>query len=117
MTRKWSTVAVTQKRRRCSVARAALAGLRGSERSAYCGRSDELERPAEIGEGLRALRELVVRRARLDDRLAVVRALARVAPRRSVGVNLVMQCDANGLVVFSLGEDRKQGTADDVRSL
>jgi hypothetical protein len=37
--------------------------------------------------------------------------------QESVGHDLVMQCDAKGPVVFSLGEDRKQGTADDVRSL
>jgi hypothetical protein len=33
------------------------------------------------------------------------------------GHDLVMQCDAKGLVVISIGEDGKQGTADDVRSL
>lgn len=33
------------------------------------------------------------------------------------GHDLVMQCDAKGLVVISAGEDGKQGTDDDVRSM
>lgn len=33
------------------------------------------------------------------------------------GHDLVMQCDAKGLVVLSIGEDGKPGTADDIRSL